>query len=80
MNAARERRAALESLTLIKKGETPMTYHVYKDAAGEWRWRLVATNKQTIADSGEGYVDKRDCLAAIELVKNSRDAPVEEDD
>lgn len=56
-----------------------MTYHVYKDAAGEWRWRLVATNKRTIADSGEGYDNKRDCLAAIELVKDSRDAPVEED-
>lgn len=28
---------------------------VYEDAAGEWRWRLVAGNGETIADSSEGY-------------------------
>ncbi len=56
-----------------------MTYHVYKDAAGEWRWRLLAANNRNIANSGESYADKRDCLAAIELVKASSNAPVKED-
>lgn len=30
----------------------------YKDKAGEWRWRLVAANGETVADSGEGYTRK----------------------
>ncbi|HEU4594627.1 MAG TPA: DUF1508 domain-containing protein [Pyrinomonadaceae bacterium] len=55
-----------------------MTYYIYKDASGEWRWRLLASNNRNIANSGEGYVNKQDCLAAIELVKDSTDAPVKE--
>ena len=51
-------------------------FQVYEDAAGEWRWRLVAGNNEVIA-SGEGYRDRKDCLHAIELVKDSKDAPVE---
>src|SRR5215212_563481 len=44
------------------------TFQVYTDAAGEWRWRLVAGNGLIIAVSGEGYRDKQDCLHGIELV------------
>lgn len=28
---------------------------VYKDDAGEWRWKAQAANRKTVADSGEGY-------------------------
>jgi uncharacterized protein YegP (UPF0339 family) len=55
-----------------------MAYHVYKDKAGEWRWYLQAANGRKLADSGEGYSDKRDCLDAIEQVKGSAGAPVHE--
>lgn len=44
------------------------TYDVYQDAAGEWRWRLMAANAKIIADSGEGYSRRRDCIRAIKLV------------
>jgi uncharacterized protein YegP (UPF0339 family) len=55
------------------------TFEVYRDKAGEYRWRLRATNKQVLATSGEGYKEKRSCLAAIESVKRAAtDAPVEE--
>lgn len=53
-----------------------MYYEVYKDANGEWRWRLRAANNQVIATSGEGYANRADCLTAIDLVKSSQDAPV----
>jgi uncharacterized protein YegP (UPF0339 family) len=52
-------------------------FRVYEDAAGEWRWRLVAGNERITAESGEGYRDRRDCLHGIELVKDSKDARVE---
>lgn len=53
-----------------------MAYYVYRDSQGYWRWRLKATNGRIIADSGEGYANKADCLAGITLVKGSSAAPV----
>ena len=55
-------------------------FHVSKDNAGEWRWNLKAVNGRIIADSGEGYKDRADCLHGIELVKSLKDAPVKGDD
>lgn len=53
-----------------------MRYNVYKDRAGLWRWQLVSANNRVIADSGEGYYNKQDCLHGIELVKSAWNAPV----
>ena len=53
-----------------------MKYHLYKDARGEWRWYLIASNGNKIANSGEGYKNKSDCEHAITLVKASATAPV----
>jgi len=55
-----------------------MKFQRYKDRAGEYRWRLKATNGEIIADSGEGYVNASDCDHAIRLVKSTSAAtPVE---
>jgi uncharacterized protein YegP (UPF0339 family) len=51
-----------------------MAYYVYKDSQGHWRWRLLAANNRNIANSGEGYGNKQDCLHAIGLVKGSSSA------
>lgn len=48
-----------------------MKFIVYKDAVGQYRWRLLAANNRVIADSGESYWNKSDCLAAIALVKST---------
>jgi uncharacterized protein len=48
-----------------------MHYFVYKDLAGEWRWRLKAVNGRIIADSGEGYRNYADCIHGINLVASS---------
>ena len=53
-------------------------YEVYKDKAGEFRFRLKAKNGEIIA-TGEGYKAKASCVNGIESVKkNAADAPVEE--
>jgi uncharacterized protein YegP (UPF0339 family) len=44
-------------------------FEVYQDKKGEWRWKFRASNSKIIADSGEGYKDKKDCLHGIDLVK-----------
>ncbi|QLH79650.1 DUF1508 domain-containing protein [Halosimplex rubrum] len=54
------------------------TFEVYRDSAGEWRWRLVATNGNIIADSGEGYNSKQGAKRGIDSVRrNAPDADVE---
>ena len=52
-----------------QKKEKTMTFEVYKDSKGEFRWRLKATNGETIATSGEGYKAKADCTHGIDLIK-----------
>ena len=54
-------------------------YEVYQDKAGEFRFRLKATNGQVIAVS-EGYVAKNSCENGIASVKkNAVDAPIVEE-
>jgi uncharacterized protein YegP (UPF0339 family) len=55
-----------------------MTYYYYKDAKGEWRWRLKASNGRILADSGEGYTSEHECLEDIKRVKDSAHALVVE--
>lgn len=53
-------------------------FEVYKDKAGEFRFRLKAGNGEVIA-SGEGYSSKQACINGIHSVKSSAaDAPIEE--
>lgn len=46
-------------------------FELYVDTAGEWRWRLVASNDEIIADSGEGYRSKQGAKRGIESVKRA---------
>ena len=48
-------------------------FEVYKDKKGEFRFRLVASNGQTIATS-QGYKSKASCMKGVESVK--KNAPV----
>ena|SRR5687767_10833779 len=62
-----------------KEAASEATFEVYQDKSGEYRWRLKSSNGQTIASSGEGYSEKRSCMAAIESVKRvAANAKVEE--
>lgn len=55
-----------------------MKFHIYKNVAGHWQWRLLAANNKIVADSAESYWNKNDCLAGITLVKGASQAPVYE--
>ena len=41
---------------------------IYRDAVGEWRWRLRARNGRIVADSGEGYTRRAAAAAAFEKI------------
>lgn len=44
-------------------GSNGDTWVIYKDNAGEWRWRRTAANGNVVGASTEGYVNKSDCIA-----------------
>ena len=55
-------------------------FDVYKDARGEWRWRLKAVNGQVIATGGESYKEKRSCEDGIaSVIKNAAIAKIVEE-
>ena len=44
-------------------------FQLYKDNAGEFRWRLLANNHEVIAQSSEGYSDKSAARRGAEILK-----------
>ncbi|BDA78474.1 UPF0339 protein [Leptospira kobayashii] len=48
-------------------------FEIYKDKAGEYRFRLKAANGEVIA-TGEGYSSKQACENGIESVKKNAPA------
>ena len=50
-------------------------FEIYTDKAGEFRFRLKATNGQIIATS-EGYKKIASCLNGVESVKKNAESPV----
>jgi len=41
---------------------------VYKDAKDEWRWNIRAKNGNIMADSGEGYTRRGNCIKAVNRI------------
>jgi uncharacterized protein YegP (UPF0339 family) len=52
----------------------PGKFEVYKDKAGEFRFRLKAANGQNILTS-EGYGNKTSCMNGVESVKKNSQNP-----
>ena len=50
----------------------PRRVHLYTDKQNLWRWRLVATNGKTVAESGEGYDNYLDCLGMVWALHGER--------
>ena len=57
------------------------SFEIYRDNGDQWRWRLIASNGNIIAASGEGYTSKQGAKRGIESVKkNAQDAHIVIDD
>ncbi|TQQ79000.1 DUF1508 domain-containing protein [Halonotius roseus] len=46
-------------------------FEVFEDAGGEYRWRLRHQNGNVLADSGEGYTERRRAYEGIESIKRN---------
>ena len=51
----------------------PTSFEIYRDAAGEWRFRLVHKNGNILAAASEGYTRRRDAKRAVETVRDTLD-------
>jgi uncharacterized protein len=45
-----------------------MEFSIYRDNASEWRWRLYAANGKIMADSAEGYKNRKDCFNSLNSI------------
>lgn len=45
-----------------------MRFVLYVDRKGRHRWRLVASNGLTVADSGQGYSTYANCRRAVRRI------------
>ncbi|MFM2374432.1 MAG: hypothetical protein RLZZ234_427 [Candidatus Parcubacteria bacterium] len=45
------------------------SFELYKDKAGHFRWKLVSRNGESVAEGGEGYVERRAAMNAIKKLK-----------
>ena len=43
---------------------------MYRDAAGEYRWRLRHRNGNVLADGGEGYTRRNDANRAVDRIRD----------
>ena len=46
-------------------------FETYTDTNGEYRWRLVADNGETVADSAEGYHNRADCMNGLQNFRSA---------
>ncbi len=58
----------------------PAAFEVFRDAGGEWRWRLIHENGNVLADSGEGYSSRSKARQGLDSVRsNAAEAGLEAD-
>jgi uncharacterized protein len=68
----------IEDLTVEGSPKVPNPkYQIYRDASGEFRFRLKAANGEIIAQ-GEGYESKEGCLNGIDVVRKCWNAEIED--
>jgi uncharacterized protein YegP (UPF0339 family) len=60
--------------THTQKRGRAMKFFMYQDKRGDWRWRLVAANGKTVADSAEGYNGQGNVRRAIKAFRKGIDA------
>ncbi len=45
-----------------------LTFHIYKDAGGKFRWRLKDGSGTSVAIANKGYDSKPDCQKTIDAI------------
>ena len=69
----RRAKAAAETSESTETPETSSTkgFEIFEDKAGEWRWRLRASNAELVAISEQGFASKSGVVKALEVVRRN---------
>jgi len=49
----------------------PTAFEMFRDAGGEWRWRLIHENGNVLADSGQGYSSRSKARQGLDSVRSN---------
>jgi len=66
LGRVREHAAAADYLRV-----DPTAFEVFRDAAGQWRWRLIHENGSVLADSGQGYASRSKARQGLDSVRSN---------
>ena len=55
-----------------------MTFELYSDIYGSWRWRLTGADGCLLATADEAYVCKKDCEERVRRIRGSASVSVVE--
>ena len=50
---------------------TAVRYAIYRDSAGQWRWRLMGSSGEILARSGGAFSSKAAASAAVAVVRTA---------
>lgn len=66
----KSKESCMNGVKLIKsEAGGKLTFEVYEDNSKAFRWRAKSSNGQTVASSSSGYKDKKECEAAVDMIK-----------
>jgi uncharacterized protein YegP (UPF0339 family) len=67
----KEKASCKKGIESIKKGlaNDKDKFEIYEDKAKAFRWRIKASNGQTVAAANKGYKDKAECEKVVEQIK-----------
>ncbi|HUR53939.1 MAG TPA: DUF1508 domain-containing protein [Gemmataceae bacterium] len=66
---AQDKKKVDEKKTTTKKTEVSGSVEVYKDKAGEYRFKIVGEEGKALAMTTKGYEKKEDAIKALDMVK-----------
>ncbi len=46
-------------------------FELFRDKRSEWRWRFRATNGRIVFITSEGYKNRKDAIAAMDLARST---------
>jgi uncharacterized protein YegP (UPF0339 family) len=65
------RQAAVQAAENFRANAAAWDYHVARDDAGAWHWRVLAANGRTVAVSAEGFASETGARRAARQVSVS---------
>ena len=71
LDVVRRNTADAEDHTEVAADDTAKGFEIFEDEAGEWRWRLRASNGELVAVSEQGFSSKSGVVRSLDVVRRN---------